>query len=44
MGPRQSITAIANDFIIIIIIIYFITLFNCPWYSVPKGGEIKQIV
>jgi len=26
---------------VIILLLFF---FNCPWYSVPKGEEIKQIV
>jgi len=28
----------------IVIIIIIIIFFYCPWYSIPKGGEIKQIV
>jgi len=38
-GARVNWLYCCFHYLIIIIIIFF-----CPWYSVPKGGEIKQIV
>jgi len=39
---NQSIitVVIIREEVIVIFIIIFV--FNCPWYSVPKGGDIRQ--
>jgi len=45
MERKQDVYNIKNITIIItVIIIIILIFFNCPWYSIPKGEEIKKIV